>query len=396
MTKISLERTPDERSGIAPANRRSKQQLHEESPSRSNTDNSTVELIGSESKHAQPSTVNSFRLRVREIVKETEDSCSVVLERAREDIDPYRYRPGQFLTLRIPTPEGAVTRCYSLCSSPDAREPMRIGVKAVPGGLASNWINQQLRVGDEIESLPPAGNFWPRSFSHPLTLFAGGSGVTPMLSIAKSAIIQGCPDILLVFANRDRESVMFRSALSELAAENRSLTVIHWFDQERGFMSEADIREMAGTRTESDVYVCGPEPFMNMVSDSLAAMGLPKRRIHLERFKSLDGDPFTVAREAATVDDTAATARVKVSLYDAVHELDWPRSQTLLALLEEAGLAPPFSCREGRCSACACVLRSGKVSMMRNDALEPEDLEDGLILSCQALPITDEIQIEYP
>lgn len=161
-------------------------------------------------------------------------------------------------------------------------------------------------------------------------------------------------------------------------------------------MSEADIREMAGTRTESDVYVCGPEPFMNMVSDSLAAMGLPKRRIHLERFKSLDGDPFTVAREAATVDDTAATARVKVSLYDAVHELDWPRSQTLLALLEEAGLAPPFSCREGRCSACACVLRSGKVSMMRNDALEPEDLEDGLILSCQALPITDEIQIEYP
>src|SRR3954451_16340078 len=176
-----------------------------------------------------PDGVASHRLVVRQIVPETDDACSIVLEPpAGTD---FAYRPGQFLTLRLPTASGPVGRCYSLCSSPHVDAELRIAVKRVRGGVASNWINDSLAVGDEVECLAPRGVFTPKTFDDDLLLFAGGSGITPVLSILKSALAAGRGQVLLVYANQHENAVIFADRLRELAEANpERLHVLHWLE----------------------------------------------------------------------------------------------------------------------------------------------------------------------
>src|SRR4051812_45677832 len=176
-----------------------------------------------------PDAPGSHRLVVREIVRETDDACSVVLEPpAGAD---FSYQPGQFLTLRLPTENGLVGRCYSLCSSPHVDDELRIAVKRVRDGVASNWINEALAVGAEIECLPPSGVFTPKSLDDDLLLFAGGSGITPVLSILKSALAAGSGQVVLVYANQNENSVIFAEKLRELVEVNTDrLHVIHWLE----------------------------------------------------------------------------------------------------------------------------------------------------------------------
>jgi len=157
------------------------------------------------------------RLVVREITRETPDACSIVLEPPPGAAGEFEYSPGQFLTLQLPTPGGAVGRCYSLCSSPHVDEPMRIAVKRVADGAASNWLNESVQVGDEIECLVPGGMFTPKSLDDDLLLFAGGSGITPVLSILKSALAAGSGRVVLVYANQHQDAVIFAAQLRELA-----------------------------------------------------------------------------------------------------------------------------------------------------------------------------------
>src|SRR4051812_29254340 len=188
-----------------------------------------------------PDGVASHRLIVREIVRETDDACSVVLE-PPAGVD-FTYRPGQFLTLRLPTASGLVGRCYSLCSSPHVDDELRIAVKRVREGIASNWINEALEVGAEIECLPPSGVFVPKSFDENLLLFAGGSGITPVLSILKSALAVGSGQVVLVYANEHENSVIFADKLRELAEANTDrLHVIHWLVSVQGLPSRALLR----------------------------------------------------------------------------------------------------------------------------------------------------------
>jgi len=173
-----------------------------------------------------PDAPGTHRVVVREIVRETDDACSVVIE-APVGAD-FSYQPGQFVTLRLPTESGAVGRCYSLCSSPHVDSELRIAVKRVREGVASNWINDVLAVGAELECLPPSGVFTPKSFDDDLLLFAGGSGITPVLSILKSALAVGTGQVVLVYANQHENAVIFAAQLRELAEANpERLHVVH-------------------------------------------------------------------------------------------------------------------------------------------------------------------------
>jgi 3-ketosteroid 9alpha-monooxygenase subunit B len=336
------------------------------------------------------SEVRSYRLRVSEVVPETADACSIVF-----DSPGFDYKPGQFLTLRIPSDRcGSVARCYSLSSSPHVDSSLKVTVKRTADGYGSNWICDSVSAGDELESLAPAGIFTPSSLDRELLLFAAGSGITPVMSIVKSALTAGSGRVVLIYANRDDQSVIFAPELATLVARHPSrLTVLHWLESVQGLPSTATLAAMADPYAGYEAFICGPAPFMTAVRAALTDLGLERGRVHIERFKSLGANPFEQA--VVTAPSSARTAAVTVTLDGATNRYDWPADTKLLDLLLASGLDAPYSCREGACSACACRLVSGEVKMLNNDVLEDEDLEDGIRLACQSLPVTDEVEISY-
>ena len=340
--------------------------------------------------------VTSYRLTVREIVRETGDSCSVLLEPAAEDAATFAYQPGQFLTLRLPVGDTAVGRCYSLCSSPHTDDGLRIAVKRVVDGVGSNWINEHLQVGDQVECLPPTGVFTPRSLDDDLLLFAGGSGITPVLSILKSALHTGTGRVVLVYANQHERSVIFAEQLRELAAKHPDrLHVVHWLESVQGLPSRPQLRALAAPFTSYSAFVCGPSPFMESVTHVLRELGVPPSRIHVERFQSLAVDPFAPVAAAAVESADAATAQLEVDLDGEQHTFAWPTQTKLLDFLLAQGLKAPFSCRQGACSACACIVDEGEVKMLHNEILEQDDLAEGFVLACQAVPISERVRVRY-
>ncbi|SFQ08799.1 3-ketosteroid 9alpha-monooxygenase subunit B [Amycolatopsis arida] len=343
----------------------------------------------------------SHVLRVVEVVEETAEARSIVFAPTPEQADQLTYRPGQFLTVRVPSDRcGSVARCYSLSSSPLTGEPPRVTVKRTEGGYASHWICDNVTAGGELEVLPPSGVFTPASLDTDLLLFAAGSGITPVLSIVTSVLVGGSGRLVLVYANRDERSVIFASRLRELAAAHPDrLTVVHWLESVQGLPDTERLRALAAPFAEREAFVCGPRPFMTATTTALKALGLPRARIHTEKFVSLGGNPFETTTPAepaaAPTEPTEQPATVEVELDGARHEFAWPRDRRLLDLLLERGLDVPFSCREGQCSACACRLVSGEVKMLHNEVLEPEDIDEGIVLACQSVPVTDEISVSY-
>lgn len=335
-----------------------------------------------------------YRVEVAEVVEETPDACSLVLRIPPDAEADFDYRPGQHLTLRIPSDrDGAVARSYSLASSPATDEAHKVTVKRVEGGYASNWICDHVRPGDTLEMLAPAGTFVPESLDDDVLLFAGGSGITPVISICKTILHEGTGHVVLVYANRDEASVIFRDELAELAeAHPDRLQVVHWLESVQRLPSVAALRGLAAPHTDRQVFICGPGPFMEAVEKALAELDVPAGRIHLERFVSLSEDPMA---DAPAPTEAELVATVEVTLDGEVHEYEWPSNRKLLDLLLDQGLDAPYSCREGACSACACVLLEGDVRMDNNEILEPIDLDDGIFLSCQARPTTAHVRASY-
>src|SRR5215469_17178848 len=229
-----------------------------------------------------------YSLRIREVVEETDDAKSLVFEVPPAAAEAFRYRPGQFLTLRIPNEGRHLLRCYSLASCPLLDEAPRVTVKRVVEGRASNWICDGVKAGDAIEVKPPAGHFTPRSLDGDFLLFAGGSGITPIMSILKSALLSGRGRLFLIYANRDERSVIFRHALNTLVREHPTrLQIVHWLDSVQGIPFAANLEQLAQPFSAADCYVCGPEAFMDTTLTAVRALGLPPARIHVERFVSL-------------------------------------------------------------------------------------------------------------
>ena len=334
------------------------------------------------------------QLRVAEVIDETADARSYVLDVPDELADRFAYRAGQFLTVRVPGRDGGfAARCYSLSSSPPSRQ-LTITVKRIPDGHGSNWLFNHVSPGTELQLLPPAGTFTPRTVDADFLLFAAGSGITPVMSILRTALAAGQGEVVLIYANRDADSVIFAAELDRLAAAHpERLTVVHWLETSaRGLPNAAALRELAAPYAAHEVYVCGPEPFMVEVLEAVKLLGVPHGRIHVERFVSLPDDPFAVS-EGTT--ETGAVGVLEVELDGERHRLPWPANARMLDILLDHGLAAPFSCRQGLCGACTCRLEKGDVSMNENNALDADDLADGYILACQALPLSDTVRISY-
>ncbi|BBX55205.1 3-ketosteroid-9-alpha-hydroxylase reductase subunit [Mycobacterium shottsii] len=342
-----------------------------------------------------------LELQIAGVVAETGDARSLVFAVPDGSDDPripperLRYAPGQFLTLRVPSERtGSVARCYSLCSSPFTDDALTVTVKRTADGYASNWLCDNAHQGMRIHVLAPSGNFVPKTLDDDFLLLAAGSGITPIMSICKSALAEGSGQVTLLYANRDERSVIFADALRELSAKYPDrLTVVHWLESLQGLPSATALAQLAAPFTGRTAFICGPGPFMEAARVALQTLDVPAGQVHIEVFKSLESDPFA----AVTVEDSAAEppATAVVELDGQTHTVSWPRSAKLLDVLLAAGLDAPFSCREGHCGACAATLRSGKVNMEVNDVLEQQDLDDGLILACQSHPESDSVEVTY-
>ncbi|PVG82912.1 3-ketosteroid-9-alpha-hydroxylase [Nocardioides gansuensis] len=244
---------------------------------------------------------DSHLLLVADVVPETDDAVSVVFEVPDDVSEAFSWRPGQFLTLGIPSDRtGLAARCYSICTRPG--ESLTVTVKRTADGFASNWVNDQLKPGDTLRVLPPGGIFTPKSLDDDLLLLAGGSGITPIVSILRTALAEGSGRIVLFYANRDERSVIFGRLLTELAAEHPDrLQVFHWLESVQGLPSEDQLRAFASAYGEWTAFCCGPAPFMKSVSNALRALDFPRARRHQEKFASLGGNPFGDVEEIRAV-----------------------------------------------------------------------------------------------
>jgi 3-ketosteroid 9alpha-monooxygenase subunit B len=335
-----------------------------------------------------------YSLRVREVIDDTADAKSIVFDIPPEHVETFRYRPGQFLTLRVAHEGRHLLRCYSLASCPLVDEPVRVVVKRVADGRVSNWICDRIKAGDAIDVKPPAGHFIPHSLDDDFLLFAGGSGITPIFSIVRSALIAGRGRLYLIYANRGEDSVIFREQLNVLADDHPArLQVIHLLDSVHGLPSVARLTELSRSWISADCYLCGPEAFMDCALEALRGLSIAPARIHVERFVSLPDE-----EDAAPAVELAANDQIQleVELDGVHHELSCSRGEPILDAMLRAGLKAPHSCQAGACGSCMCTLEAGEVHLRHNQVLDKNDLKQGWILACQAIADSGKVRVRFP
>ncbi|MCG8588449.1 MAG: ferredoxin--NADP reductase [Proteobacteria bacterium] len=338
-----------------------------------------------------------FPLRVARVDDETHDSRSIVLDVPSELAATFAYKAGQFLTFRTEVDGKTLTRCYSLASSPDVDAEHKVTVKRVEGGRVSNWMNERVSAGDVLQVMRPAGLFCLKERDTPLVLFGGGSGITPVISIIKTALVTTSRPVELLYANRDTRSVIFAAELEKLVgAHANRLRVEHRLDDRDGFATEDVIRDFVAA-PNADFYVCGPGPFMDVVENALRGLGVERDRIFIERFVSPPDDGASAPEPDPAEDAGEATPdTVHVSLDGQQRDVPYSPGKTVLEAVREAGMDPPFACEEGYCGCCMAKLRDGQVRMRANDCLDQAQLDEGWVLTCQSVPTSRTCKVEYP
>ncbi|RJG13405.1 3-ketosteroid-9-alpha-hydroxylase [Pseudomonas cavernicola] len=345
-----------------------------------------------------------YRLEVAEVIDETADARSLVLRVPAELSERFHYKPGQFLSFRVPYEGKLLTRCYSMASSPDCDALPKVTVKRVEGGRVSNWMNQRVQAGDWLEVLPPAGHFCLNQ-SHQtasdsdIVLFGGGSGITPVFSILKSALRTSQRRIKLIYANRDESSVIFRDELRQLAKANgERLEVIHVLDSLQGYLTTEEVRHLVRGHAGAEFFICGPGPFMDTVERALLGLGEAPARIHVERFVSPPDPDELLAQEVEARAAAAGSACevLAVELDGQLHEITCRPGDTLLQSCKVAGLDVPSSCEEGFCGACMCRVQEGETLLARNDVLSTQELAEGWTLACQSRPTSARVRLKFP
>ena len=326
------------------------------------------------------------RATVSRIIKETADARTYVLA---PDETPFPYKAGQFCTFKVRVDGGDLYRSYSMSSAPETDSEMATTVKRVPGGKVSNWLLDNLVEGDEVTITRAAGTFCLTETTRPLLGFSGGSGVTPILSLAKSALATTDRPVRLLCADKDRASVIFDAVLDDLVTRYPDrLSVVRHIDAESGLIDPAEIVDFVGADTDADCYVCGPEGFMSVVTAALPGPGT----VFIEDF---DATPQT--HEPAAGPEKAADTGGTITIHLDRKKADVARvpGETLLESARRAGMSPPFSCEAGNCGTCMARLSEGHATMKVNDALEPNEVEDGYVLTCQAIPDTPSVTVHY-
>lgn len=341
-----------------------------------------------------------LNLKVKEVVREIADAVSIHFE--QPEGETISYKSGQFLTVIVNVNGKEERRAYSLCSSPFVDAHPAVTVKRVEGGLVSNHLNDNVKAGDVIKLMEPNGNFttdFSASNERHIVLFGGGSGITPLMSIAKSTLDQEPNSkVTLVYANRNAESIIFDEAINKMSSDDR-FNVVHVletisseFECHEGYLSKEIIAQVLETLEvgKAEIFVCGPTPMMDLTLSSLSALGVPDSQVRKESFVSTAD---TAKEENAN--DGEIVAREITVIYDGdEYKYTVEPGETILEKGLDEDVDLPFSCQSGLCTACRGKCVSGKVKMDEDEGLSEAEINEGYVLPCVSHPLTDDVVIE--
>lgn len=349
-------------------------------------------------------------LEITDVRREIDDAISLAFHLPDGLRDAFRFTPGQHLTLRTEIDGEDIRRNYSICVAPHDGE-IRIAIKQIPGGTFSTWANSQLKVGDRLEVMAPHGSFtWTFDADRAATYagFAGGSGITPILSLLKTTLVaEQKSNFILLYGNRESNTIMF---LEEIAAlKNRfmdRLQVYHFLSDEaedidlfNGMLNGGKIAEILSTlvdpRDLDAAFICGPGPMMDAVEQALVDAAVPAERILLERF-TVGRLSATEEQAARALEQQAQGLKIQVTLDGRRRMVEFLAEKgSILENARAAGMSAPFACKAGVCATCRAKLLSGEVRMKANYGLSAEEVVEGYVLTCQAVPLTDDVVLDY-
>ncbi|OJJ10353.1 phenylacetic acid degradation protein [Alphaproteobacteria bacterium AO1-B] len=350
-------------------------------------------------------------LQVTDIRRDTRDAVVVTLKPDAADQDAFDFIQGQYLTFRRDFDGKELRRSYSICAGKDDG-CLKVGIKRVEGGAFSTWANEELKVGDRLDVMPPMGRFFtelePEKAKSYLG-FAGGSGITPVLSIIKTVLAREPKSTFtLIYANRQTSSIMFREELEDL--KNTYLgrfSVIHILETETQdidlFTGRIDAEKMdllfrlwVDAEEVDTAFICGPEPMMLTIADSLRKHGLADEQIRFELFASSQPGRAKARALSQATATGAGTCEVSVTLDGSTRNFQMEKNGN--SVLEAAianSMDAPYSCKAGVCSTCRAKVIEGEVEMEVNHALEDYEVRAGYVLSCQCIPVSDKVVISY-
>ncbi len=348
-----------------------------------------------------------YNLKVKSIIQETKDAISIVFEQPANNI---AYKSGQFLTLIVPVSGKEVRRAYSLNSSPITDQDLSVTIKRVDLGLMSNWLPDNLKAGDTVKVMEPMGHFTteykPENKRH-VIMFAGGSGITPMMSIIKSTLTQEPESICsLIYCNRDIDSIIFKDQFEQLQTTHAGrLHVIHVLDNApmnwQGYsgllnhdMLTKLFERIPDWGLDKTTYLmCGPEGMMKNVDTLLAARNIPKEKTFKESFVqgTIDKD---AKKEVVASNDEKKDREVTIRYDGQEYKIMVAPDHTILETALDQGIDLPYSCQSGLCTACRGKALSGKVKLDEEEGLSQSEKAEGYVLTCVGHPMTDDVVIE--
>ncbi len=350
---------------------------------------------------------DKFILKIKNIIKETKDCVSIALDIPAEHQTSFQFKPGQYITFIKTFNNEEIRRSYSICSSPFENE-LRVAVKKVEDGLFSSYANEQLQSGDLIEVMPPEGRFSPNLHLENQKIYlliAAGSGITPILSIAKSILQEELnSNVILLYGNQKTENIIFKEQL--LALKNKFLKrfqinflLSKELTEEGNFYGRINSQKLSIFKNTlfnindlDEIFICGPEEMIVDCRTYLLEQGIPSLKIHVELF----GAKINTKKQEKILSRKGNVAHVKYKLNGRTHELqlDYGESSILDAALKQNS-ALPFACKGGVCCTCKAKLLEGTVDMLVNYGLEQDEVDNGYILTCQSYPSSNEISIDY-
>ena len=353
-----------------------------------------------------------YKLKVIDVVRETADSVSVAFQIPDEFKNIFKYTQGQYITLKLNLKGEEIRRSYSICSSLVEDRELRIAIKMVRNGRGGSiYLNENIKVGDSMEMMPPMGNFYTdlnSSNRKKYILFAGGSGITPMLSILKTTLfVEPQSNIVLFYGNLNESAIIFKKQLENLVEKySQRLKIYHILDQPcighddtfNGIMSVDKTKMLMGKfvnlASSNEYFICGPGGMMTNVVAALQDLKIDKSKVHVEYFVA-PVDTSQIVEQRNTPDNLTFTSKVTIICDGDRTELELGADDTILEAALGANIDAPYACQGGSCCTCRAKLIEGKVEMKVNYALLDSEVDQGYILTCQSRPLTPTVIVDY-